>query len=152
MSEDAVLVMLAISFLCFITFTFLEVQKTLHRIRLGIEKNGVLLTSVNEKLGGLATLNDKLGSVSENLFDISERFDAPGIARKKSDKRTQEIKALLDRLASDLPKTTRPIASGSSRAAPAGALTPARGGGRAVAKGADHAAQGARVVMKTWTE
>jgi len=109
MSEDAVLVILAISFLCFITFTFLEVQKTLHRIRLGIEKNGVLLTSVNEKLDGLATLNDKLGSVSENLFDISERFDAPGIARKKSDKRTQEIKALLDRLASDLPKTTRPI-------------------------------------------
>jgi|SRR5215510_10241532 len=112
MSEDAVLVMLAVSFLCFITFitfTFLEVQKTLHRIRLGIEKNGVLLTSVNEKLDGLATLNDKLGSVSENLFDISERFDAPGIARKKSDKRTQEIKALLDRLASDLPKTTRPI-------------------------------------------
>src|SRR6516165_7147910 len=99
MSEDAVLVMLAVSFLCFITFIFLEVQKTLHRIRLGIEKNGVLLTSVNEKLG----------SVSENLFDISERFDAPGIARKKSDKRTQEIKALLDRLASDLPKTTRPI-------------------------------------------
>jgi len=119
MSEDAVLVMLAVSFLCFITFIFLEVQKTLHRIRLGIEKNGVLLTSVNEKLDGLATLNekldglatlnDKLGSVSENLFDISERFDAPGIARKKSDKRTQEIKALLDRLASDLPKTTRPI-------------------------------------------
>jgi hypothetical protein len=111
MSEDAVLVILAISFLCFITFTFLEVQKTLQRIRLGIEKNGVLLTSVNEKLDGLATLNDKLGSVSENLFDISERFDAPGIARKKSDKRTQEIKALLDRLASDLPKTTRPIGS-----------------------------------------
>ena len=52
-------------------------------------------------------MNDKLGSVSENLFDISERFDAPGIARKKSDKRTQEIKALLDRLASDLPKSTQ---------------------------------------------
>jgi hypothetical protein len=63
------------------------------------------LTAANEKLEGLATLNDKLASVSENLFDISERFDAPGIARKKSDKRTQEIEALLDKLASDLPTT-----------------------------------------------
>ena len=107
MSEDAELVIVAISFLCFITFIFLEIQKTLHRIRLGIEKNGILLTAANEKLDGLAVLNDKLGSVSENLFDISERFDAPAIARKKSDKRTQEIKALLDRLASDLPRNTQ---------------------------------------------
>jgi N-formylglutamate amidohydrolase len=55
----------------------LEVQKTLHRIRLGVEEIGFLLTAANEKLEGLATLNDKLGSVSENLFEISERFDAP---------------------------------------------------------------------------
>jgi len=120
MSEDAVLFVLAIFFLCFITLIFLEVEKTLRPIRLEIEKNGLLLTAINEKLDGLAILNDKLGSVSENLFDISERFDAPAIARKKSDKRTQEIKALLDRLASDLPKSTRTLTGGAPLEGPQG--------------------------------
>jgi hypothetical protein len=51
--------------------------------------------SSKRKAGGLAA---KLDPINENIFDISERFDAPGIAKRKTDKRAQRIKALLDKL------------------------------------------------------
>jgi hypothetical protein len=34
----------------------------------------------------------QLYSVNENIFDISERFDAPGIAKRKTNKRAQELR------------------------------------------------------------
>lgn len=98
MSAEAV-AFIAILFYCtVITMVLIEVQRTLRLIRLGIEKNGVLLTAANERFEGLAA---KLDSVNGNIFDISERFDAPGIAKRKTDKRAQGIKALLDRLELD---------------------------------------------------
>jgi sulfur transfer protein SufE len=51
-----------------------------------------------------------LDSVNENIFDISERFDAPGIAKRKTDKRAQGIKALLDKL-SAANRTSGPASS-----------------------------------------
>jgi sulfur transfer protein SufE len=63
-----------------------------------------ILTAANEKLDGLAA---KLDSVNENILDISERFDAPGIAKRKTDKRARGIKALLDRLESEAGQRAR---------------------------------------------
>jgi hypothetical protein len=60
-----------------------------------MEKHAAILTAANEKLEGLAA---KLDSVNENIFDISERFDAPGIAKRKTDKRARGMKELLEKL------------------------------------------------------
>ena len=105
MLEVAVLVIVAILFSVFNALILLEIQKTLHRILLKIEKNGLLLTAANEKLDGFAT---SIGSAGANQLNVGKRFDALEIPRKKSGKRTQELKALLDGLESgSLPKSTQ---------------------------------------------
>jgi sulfur transfer protein SufE len=93
-----------VRFFTIITIILIEIMKTLHLIRLGIERNEGLLTATNDKLEELAA---KLDSVNGNIFDISERFDAPGIAKRKTDKRAQGIKALLDRLESEAGQSAR---------------------------------------------
>jgi hypothetical protein len=101
-SEDGLIFIGALFFLTVITLILMEIQKTLRSIRLGMEKHAAILTAANEKLEELAA---KLDSVNENIFDISERFDAPGIAKRKTDKRARGMKALLDKLALE---ATRP--------------------------------------------
>jgi hypothetical protein len=107
MSEDGLIFIGAIFFWTVITIILIEIQKTLRSIRLSMEKHAAILTAANEKLEGLAA---KLDSVNENIFDISERFDAPGIAKRKTDKRAQGIKALLDKL-SAANRTSGPASS-----------------------------------------
>jgi hypothetical protein len=86
-------------FLSFTALSLAEVLRAIRHIRLGIENNGLLLTTANEKLD---RLNDKLGSVSERAPDRSAGFDPPKLVNENFDKETQEIKSLLGKLASGL--------------------------------------------------
>jgi hypothetical protein len=104
MSEDAWILVGALFYFTVITLVLIEVQKILRSIRISMEKHAALVTAANEKLEELAA---KLDSVNGNIFDISERFDAPGIAKRKTDKRAQGIKALLDRLESEAGQSAR---------------------------------------------
>jgi hypothetical protein len=104
MTGEAVLWLFAIFYFTIIALILLELQRALRRICSAIEQNASLLKATSEKLDGLAALNEKMATVGESVFDISERFDAPGLAKERANKRTEGIAAMLHSLAAKFPR------------------------------------------------
>jgi hypothetical protein len=106
MTGEAVLWLFAIFYFTIIALILLELQRVLRRIYSAIEQNAALLKTTNEKLDGLAALNEKVATVGETVFDLSERFDAPGLAKERANKRTEGIAAMLHSLATKFPRNS----------------------------------------------
>ena len=102
MSGGTLVAIVTIFFLSFIALSMVEILRSLHRISLGIEKNGLLLTAIDNKLDGSAASKGK----TDNVLDLSEQRPAKDIAEQEAAKQTKEISSLLGKLATVLPKET----------------------------------------------
>ena len=102
MSGGTLVVIVTIFFLSFIALSMVEILRSLRRISLGIEKNGLLLTAIDNKLDG----SDASKGKTDNVLDLSEQRPAKDVAEQEANKQTKEINSLLGKLATVLPKET----------------------------------------------